>query len=110
MNNKLSVGVVVGRFQVSALTPGHKGLIAQLQSKHTHLIVLLGTSPVLLSKRNPLPYVVREQMIREEFPHVTILPIMDMKHHEKWTAALDKKNHEVAPYADITLYGGRDSF
>lgn len=112
--SKISVGVIVGRFQTPELTNGHKQLIAEVLTKHQLVIVFVGNSPLLLSKRNPLPYIVREQMIRTTFPTISVHPLQDCKvkddNDRRWDNQLDNRIKELAPYANITLYGSRDSF
>ena len=61
----ISLGVIVGRFQVPELHEGHHKLIAHVLSQHPQILILLGVTPVLGSKRNPLDYITRERMIHE---------------------------------------------
>lgn len=115
MNSKFSVGVIVGRFQTPELTAGHHNLIDEVLKLHANVVIFIGNSPLLLSKRNPLPYIVREQMVRTAYPMVSIHPIQDLKpaekgQEDKWNISLDKKIREIVPYGDVTLYGSRDSF
>ena len=108
--SKLSVGIIVGRFQTTALTAGHKHLIDEVYARHSQVVIFIGVRPIILSQKHPLPYLVREQMIKTAYPEATTIPIVDMKEDEKWVATLEKKIHEVVPYGDVKLYGCRDSF
>jgi len=116
MSSKHSVGVIVGRFQTAELTTGHIHLISEVLKRHSTVVIFIGCSPLILSQRNPLPYICREHMIREMFPTVSCHPIVDLKPAEpgqddtKWNRSLDKKIHEIIPYGEVILYGSRDSF
>lgn len=104
------VGVIVGRFQTSDLHEIHKKLIEEVRSRHERVLVFLGVSPVLGSRRNPLDFESRKRMIQTEFPALTILPIKDMKSDDRWSDELDARIKEIYPTEKVVLYGGRDSF
>lgn len=110
-----SFGVIVGRFQVHELHDGHKELIRTVCKKHDRVIIFLGVSPTLATVRDPLDFPTRAQMILSAFPNgitvgVTVCPLADRSSDEVWSRKLDEAIRHVAPYGDITLYGGRDSF
>lgn len=77
---------------------------------HSRVIVFIGVSPVLGSKRNPLDFITRKRMIEGMYPDITCLPLMDTLSDGEWSENLDQRIGEVAQYGDVTLYGGRDSF
>ena len=126
------VGVVVGRFQVAELTEGHKALINQALSENNDVIIFLGSEQKdALSKRNPLPFEVRKNMILSEFKDfeykISIYPLEDKHFFPLWVANLDSmiislgeaiRPTNFNPMGEdtiisknvYTLYGGRDSF
>lgn len=107
---KPSFGVIVGRFQVHELHDGHMELIRTVRGLHNRVIIFLGVSPVLASRRNPLDFITRKRMIQAAFPDVTVLSMPDMVSDDAWSKELDKRIKEVAGIGEVTLYGGRDSF
>lgn len=106
------IGVIIGRFQVHELHPAHKDLINKVIDTHPKVIVFLGVSPVLCSRRNPLDFVTRKEMLNAEYGSKisAILPIHDNRSDDKWSAEIDKRIKEVFPTGSAILYGSRDSF
>ncbi len=108
----MSVGVVIGRFQVANLHAGHLDLINQAIKANDKVLVFLGV-PARISQRNPMDFETRERMVRSSFPDDTlvILPLADQPTDAVWSKALDAAIKMVHPYdPNVTLYGGRDSF
>lgn len=108
--NKPSYGVIVGRFQVHELHDGHLELFRAVMGRHNRVLVFVGVSPNLFTKRNPLDFITRKAMIQAKFPQFTVLPLLDTMSDQSWSESLDAKIREVSGYGDVTLYGGRDSF
>lgn len=107
---KFQVGVIVGRFQVNDLHPGHIELLDWVKSNHDTMIVLLGCSPVI-SRNNPLSYNVRRLMIQKSYPDAIILPVNDTRDDESWSQSVDTTIRRVVrPNEKVCLYGSRDSF
>lgn len=105
-----STGVVVGRFQVHQLHPGHRQLLDWVNDTHSHMIVLLGMAG-FDSRSNPLPYRAREKMIQNAYPNATILPLKDRRTDEEWSGDLDRLvDGVVRPSETVCLYGSRESF
>lgn len=104
------VGVVIGRFQVPEITTGQSALIRHAQDHSDELVILLGSSPEMYTKRNPLPHWLRASLISNFYPRATILPLRDRENNELWSADVDRLLDAVCLGAEITLYGGRDSF
>ena len=52
-------GVIIGRFQTSDLHSEHIKLIKYVLNRHQKVIILLGISPVLGTRRNPLDFQTR---------------------------------------------------
>ena len=107
---KTPIGVIVGRFQVDELHEGHLNLINSVIGNHDKVILFLGTHPIPNTEYNPLDYKIRELMIQESFPGVTIQLIKDVNNDEEWSKNLDIKIREIYPMGDVTLYGSRDGF
>lgn len=106
----MQLGVIIGRFQVPDLHEGHKKLIEHVLKEHGQVLILIGCSAVLGSKRYPLDYMSRERMIKEAFPDVMVAPLADMQTDEAWTQQVDGMVNLMCPLGRVVLYGGRDSF
>jgi bifunctional NMN adenylyltransferase/nudix hydrolase len=104
------IGVIIARFQTPWLHEGHKALIEAVQAKHTKTVIILGVSPVLGSRINPLDFPTRERMIKNEYPSVVVLPLSDHPLDTKWSSNLDVLLSNTFPGASFALYGSRDSF
>jgi bifunctional NMN adenylyltransferase/nudix hydrolase len=104
------VGVVIGRFQVASLHKGHHHLIASAIKECGHLLIIIGSGCGLATRRYPLPYQVREAMVKASYPHATVVEHFDNPSDEKWSQKLDSIIHERFPNHAVTLYGSRDSF
>ncbi|HTJ48046.1 MAG TPA: NUDIX domain-containing protein [Cyclobacteriaceae bacterium] len=104
------IGVIIARFQTPYLHEGHKALIDAVQAKHVKTVIVLGVSPVLGSRRNPLDFHTREKMIRKEYPEVVVLPLPDHPLDAKWSHNLDTLLSNTFPGAGFSMYGSRDSF
>lgn len=106
------IGVIVGRFQTHELHEEHVRLINHVVERHSKVAIFLGVSRAVGTKRNPMDFVTRKEMIldRPEWKKVTVLPMADQKSDEKWSLKLDYEIREIFPLGSVTLYGGRDSF
>ena len=108
------VGIIVGRFQVHKLTEAHFKLIEMVKNRHQKVIIFLGVSgisPVPSTKRNPLDFETRKQMLEQTFSGIIVSSIRDMKSDKLWSKQLDEKIQDlVSPNQSVKLYGGRDSF
>jgi len=105
-----SIGVIIARFQSPYLHEGHKSLIDSVSQKHNKTVVLLGVSPVLGSRRNPLDFPTRERMLKQAYPNLVVLPLSDHPLDTKWSQQLDQILSNTFPGAKFILYGSRDSF
>ncbi|RAW02332.1 NUDIX domain-containing protein [Pseudochryseolinea flava] len=104
------IGVIIARLQTPYLHPGHIGLIESVKAKHRKVVIILGVSPVLGSKRNPLDFPTREKMIKKSFPEIIVLPLPDHPLDTTWSTTLDTLLTNTFPGASFALYGSRDSF
>lgn len=108
---KSGIGVVVGRFQVAALTEGHKSLLNSVKERHEKLIIVVGLAPFKATKNNPLDYETRRRMLATEYPDATILYIEDNPDDGVWSKNLTRNiENATPPGANVVLYGSRDSF
>lgn len=102
------IGVVIGRFQVPHLHPGHVELL-RAASMHPKTIVLLTVSPHLVTRGDPLDFPTRALMIHEAFPLAIVLPIADEPTDTGWSASVDRAIETASPIGRALLYFGRDS-
>lgn len=112
MNNSTTIGVIIGRFQVSELHEGHIHLIEEVSKVHSSVMIFLGTSEAINTRRNPLDFITRQMMIKQLFPEskFIVLPLADNRSNEKWSLSIDTKIKEFFPNKHAVLYGSRDSF
>ena len=102
----MNLGVVVGRFQSPYLHSGHKALLKHVLDKHEYVLVLVGNSPLLSTKKNPLTINQVGEMLFEYSPRFIVRSLDDKKGDEEWSSLVDKK---IGVDGSI-IYGGRDSF
>lgn len=110
MSKDYTIGTLVGRFQVHELHEAHHYLIKQVVDNHKKVILFLGVSKVVGTKKNPLDFDTRKKMIQHHYPDIVILALPDFGDDRRWSHELDKRIKEVYPIGDVLLYGGRDSF
>lgn len=109
----MSTGVIVARFQVYSLHPGHIHLIDTVIKKCKKLVIVLGKKTVP-DENNILPGYIRGGMLMEYLVKTygssldfMIHSITDHIEDKTWSEKLDDL---VSLYSDITMYGSRDSF
>lgn len=107
---KSGIGVIIGRFQVPALTDGHKALIRYVRGRHDIVMVLLGVAAQPFSKRDPLPFWMRHDMLLEFDDTLFVQPLSDSVSNDVWSDTVDRTLRGQFPGVGITLYCGRDSF
>ena len=105
-----TIGVIIARFQTPYLHEGHKAIIDYVRTRHNKVVVVLGISPVLGSRRNPLDFPTRERMIKKDYPELFVLPLSDHPLDSKWSQNLDTLLSGTFPGSRFNLYGSRDSF
>lgn len=105
-----AIGVLIGRFHVNKLHVGHRELIDHVVSNHKQVIIFLGVTKKVNSKKNPLDFATRKAMIQSEYPHVQILPITDQRYNEVWSSKLDAEISVPFGEKKALIYGSRDSF
>jgi bifunctional NMN adenylyltransferase/nudix hydrolase len=114
MEDRKSIGVVIGRFQVPYLHHGHRLLLDYVQKRHDKVVVLLGVSSVIGSRRQPLDYASRKAMLASylKFTECDIFPLTDNASDIIWSDRVDEfiaLSFETARDT-VVIYGGRDSF
>lgn len=102
-------GIIIGRFQVPYLHPGHLHLIATSLRECEQTIILLGTPPHSgeIDPRNPYGTASRVRMIHAIFPQVKIQVLYDTPSDQDWSEVVDAHANE---YPNPILYHSRDSF
>lgn len=104
-------GVVVGRFQVADLHPGHLSLLDHVRKHNDRMIIFVAVTRTSPTNRNPLDFESRRRMLYAEFPESVVVPIRDERSDEVWSGVLDSKIAELTERSsDVMLYGGPDSF
>jgi len=106
----MKTGVIIARFQTPYLHEGHRELIRQVKEGHAKLIILLGVSPLVGSRKNPYDYYTREKMIKKDYPEIIVLPVSDHPSDKIWSDNIDHLLKGVFPTEQFCLYGSRDSF
>lgn len=106
----MSVGVVIGRFQVDELHEGHIKLLNYVKNNHNHMLILLGVRPTPPNQEHPLGFELRQQMLKAYHQDATILPVIDRSSDEAWSNQVDELVEITFPPQEVVLYGGRDSF
>jgi len=106
----MKTAVIIARFQTPYLHEGHKQLINQVTENHAKLIILLGVSSIMGSRKNPYDYYTREKMIKKDYPNVIVLPISDHPSDKTWSENIDNLLKSVFTAEQFCLYGSRDSF
>lgn len=109
-HNEFDIGIIVGRFQVDSLHPGHRQLIDNVVANHKRVVIFLGVAPALVTRNNPLDFVTRKEMIQDSYPSVSVLSIPDQSSDTVWSHELDRRIREACPVGKVLLYGGRDGF
>jgi bifunctional NMN adenylyltransferase/nudix hydrolase len=64
MDKSYTIGSLVGRFQVHELHEAHHYLIDQVVKNHKKVILFLGVSKVVGTKKNPLDFESRKNISR----------------------------------------------
>lgn len=107
----MKIGVIIGRFQLTAPHIGHRVLYRMVSNRCDKVIVLIGESTVKFTDRNPLPYENRSKILRTVFPDAYIAKIEDHEEDEVWSKNVDEFIKSlIVPGDTVTLFGSRDSF
>src|SRR5476651_2153987 len=106
----MKTAVIIARFKTPYLHERHQQLISKVKENHAKLIILLGVSPLIGSRKNPYDYYTRETMIKKDYPEIIVLPISDHPDDNEWSNNLDNLLKSVFPAEQFCLYGSRDSF
>lgn len=117
MENRKTVGIIVGRFQVPELHSGHLKLIEEARKATDDLFLFLGSTKTKgLTEHDPLPYEARKDMfVSCGIKRDHIFEIVDVGNWEKWVKILDEKIKclvllgLIPEDAEILICGSRDS-
>ena len=112
VEKQYDIGVIIGRFQIHELHSEHKKLIEYVLERHDKVIIFLGVSQAIHTRKNPLDYSTRKIMIEDVYGHrnIHILPLHDKKFDCQWAKQIDDRVREVYPLGSVVLYGSKDSF
>lgn len=110
-------GVIIGRFQTDELTDGHKKLINYVSENNDDMIIFIGSTEAVGTRRDPLDVAVRWVMVESylyqigrDYDDSTIMELENHISDEVWSQNLDSAIKRCNPGDTVTLYGGRDSF
>lgn len=115
------IGVVIGRFQVPKLHPGHRHLFNEVMKRHRQIIVLVGCSAVgAPTDRDPMHFEPRRDMLAAELEPAAgwvfhYHPITDMPDDALWSTQVDTVINTVRhttrfPGSAVRLYCSRAGF
>lgn len=104
------LGVVIGRYQIDRLHAGHIACIDEVARRHTRMIILIGDRDTPPTDVLPLPTFIRQQMLMEKFPGVSVIPVSDSDSNETWSQNVDAIVKVLAGPHGAILYSGRDGF
>ncbi len=107
---RADLGVVIARFQVPKLTPGHRQLIETAVARHDRVLIVLGERPARRQQKHALDYALRAMMVRSSYPSVETVKFNDVGSDSAWNQRLDDLVAKHAGTAPAVLYGGRQSF
>lgn len=99
-------GIIIGRFQVPSLTPGHLHLIATSLRECDKTIILLGT-PKPEDDWEEYGAPARIRMIKRIFPEIKIHILHDTPSDQEWSNDVDALA-EIQSFP--VLYHSKDSF
>jgi len=104
------VGVIIARFQVDKLHDQQRKMIDIVCENHKKVLIFLGVSRGVATRRNPMDFSTRKAMVQKLYPNVVILPLQDNRCDKSWSKNLDELINISFPANKALLYGGRDSF
>lgn len=122
----IDLGVVVGRFQIDQLHPGHRFLLDTVNEQCEKMLVVLGVGPLPTTCRKPLPFETRRAMILAIYPDAIVEALEDHPDDVIWSENLDGIIDALGYYSiwdtkppsfiendktnKVKLFHGRDSF
>lgn len=114
MTVRPKLGVIVARFQVPDLHPGHLHLVRSAQEQCDELMIVLGDHGGLRTDRDPLTFQERRLMVEERFPDMNIEIERLRDHpfsHNRWSNWLDELvGSKYGESRQVTMIGSRESF
>jgi bifunctional NMN adenylyltransferase/nudix hydrolase len=108
-NNSSTLGVIIGRFQVSDLHSGHVDSLSAVGEAHARVLVLIGVRDSPRSDVNPLPYQARRQNLIANYPEYEYAPIADHQSDAEWVKSVDRIIDIHKDHLGVKLYGSRFS-
>lgn len=109
IRSQSTVGVIVSRFQVEKLHPGHIHLVNYVRERHEEVAIGLGVHGGVRTKFNPLTFDERKIMVQQSIRRkLNIFAVLDHPFsHDIWSTNLDKLVGDMYPGREIILYGSR---
>lgn len=102
------LGVIIGRFQVAELSEAHRALIERALGECNTVLVLVGSTESVGTKRNPLSFQIRANMLAVAYPNVIIRELKDHPIDSEWAKQVDAEAMSLP--ADVAaLYVGHQS-
>lgn len=112
---KRELGVVIARFQTFALTPAHQYLLSQVATRVNRVLILLGSAPVIGTRKNPIEVHIRARMVHDWWagqypngPEVIVLPLLDSPSNEEWASRVDQTIAAININGTATIFCGPD--
>jgi bifunctional NMN adenylyltransferase/nudix hydrolase len=112
---KRELGVVIARFQTYALTDAHQYLLSQVATRVGRVLILLGSAPVIGTRRNPLEVGIRMRMVQDWWaerypsgPEMLVLPMLDSPSDAEWASRIDATISAININGPATIYCGPD--
>lgn len=106
--NMRKLGVVIGRFQVAELSDGHRALLDRAFAESAEVLVLIGSTESVGTKRNPMPYRVRAKMLIAAYPQAMVHELPDHPSDGAWADTVDRAINAFLR-GTVALYFGHES-
>lgn len=102
-----SLGVIIARFQAIDLHEGFRKLIDHVRFSHDRVLMIIGSNPAALSRRDPLDFVSRKLMVEEIYGNSLIInELTDHPEDIAWSKQVDKLiENQLADGETATIFG-----
>ena len=111
MRDKENVAVVVGRFQFIELDHYCHHQLEMISKEHDRVVVIMESSPLRNTIRNPLDFHTRYKMLKSVYPDFSIYYIENTINDSVWSNNLDEQiEGYIGQDCNVFLYGAEKSF
>jgi len=116
-NKMKKLAVLIGRFQSDEMCSEMNTQILRLLNENDKVLILLGLSPVVATKQNPMDFETRKLMVDEyygNFESLHIGYVKDNRSDDEWSKSIDEqvdrfaKKHKLKTISGI--HGGKYTF